>query len=457
VNSPTNDNPYAEYTKLAPVLPPLGILSLASMLRENGEEVLFLDCQATNKNIADVITKIKKDNPDIIGITSSTVTINKTKELIRRCKKENKNMITILGGSHISALPEEVMKECPELDIGCIGEGEMTIKEIVSAIKNDKPLDDIKGIIYRKNKEITRTPRRGLVKDLDSLPKPAFDLIKDSKQYIHSLTMRSSGATFPLISSRGCYYNCKFCDQNVFSGRWRGNSPERVLEMMKDVQKLFNVDFISFEDDNFALNKGRVIRICKLIINNRLNIKWGCSLYPRNVDEKMLKWMKKAGCWTIYIGIESGSQRMIDYMNKKNTLKEIKDCVKLIKKHNINVYGSFILGLPTETKENIEQTIAFAKEIPLDGVSFFTYAPYPGTEFYKELIKEKRINKEWDNYSGHNTKPISVNNNISTEYLLKKQKEAYRKFYLRPKYIATHLKRIVDPYFVKSALRFLAV
>ena len=204
-----------------------------------------------------------------------------------------------------------------------------------------------------------------------------------------------------MITSRGCPFNCGYCDQSVFGRKWRCHSPEYVISEISYLKKQYGIDFISFEDDNFLLSKQRTIEICRGMIGKSLNIEWSCLGRVNEVDDEVLSLMRQAGCKTVYIGIESGSERILKLINKRLSIDEYRKGIKLIKKYGINVTGSFILGVPSETKEDIDRTIDLALSLPLDGISFFTYTPYPKTPLRELAFKHGKISDEWKNYSGH--------------------------------------------------------
>ena len=224
---------------------------------------------------------------------------------------------------------------------------------------------------------------------------------------------------------------------------------------MAFLKEKYNIDFISIEDDNFLLSRSRTIDICKRMIKNSLNISWSCLGRANEVDDNVLPLLKKSGCKTIYIGIESGSPRILELINKKISLEDIRKGVELIKKYHINVTGSFILGLPTETKEDIEKTIELALSLPLDGISFFTFTPYPNTPLRDLAFQHGVVSDEWKNYSGHPSTLPFIPNGMDENYLLTVQSQAYRKFLLRPSYLIKHLGTFTNRKAILNGFRFI--
>lgn len=450
VNPPQEKRIYSSFSFSAPILPPLGLGYLASALLDRGDNVKIIDCPAQKISYDELKKRIISYSPEIVGVTSTTPSFPSAKRVIDLVKSINKNIITVLGGAHITACPYQTMKECKSLDIGVIGEGELTIVDLVDKIERGLSLRNVDGIIFREKKIIKNKPR-SYISDLDSISPPAWHLF-NIKLYSHH-PLRGRGRVISMITSRGCPYNCYFCDQSVFGHKWRCHSVDYIIREIKKLKERYGINFISFEDDNFALGKKRIVEFCKKIVDEKIDINWGCSLRANVLDREALRWMEKAGCWNIYIGIESGSQRILKYINKRIRLKEVESAVKLIKEYKINVYGSFIIGFPTETKEEIDSTIRFALSLPLDGISLFLFTPYPNTKLFRESQKYGKLSKDLRDYSAHPKYPAYVSNGLTSEYLLKKQKQAYRMFYLRPSYILKHLHRLTDFNFLSKALK----
>ncbi len=432
----TSEEIYSKYSKAAPCLPPLGLCYLAKYLLDANYEVKIIDCVVERLTLDELKIQIMQYTPTIVGVSSTTVAFFHAKQVISLAKDINSEIKTILGGAHISTCQEETMKECNDLDIGIIGEGEQTLLEIVRRIENNDSYTSVNGIMYKYNGEIIKTKSRLAIQDLDTIPFPARELLPNLRSYAHT-AYRSKGSKLiaTMITSRGCPFNCAYCDQSVFGRNWRKHSANYVFSEMKFLKETFGVEFISIEDDNFSIFKPRVKKICKKIIDQSMDISWSCSGRVNNFDDDILRLMKKAGCASIYVGLESGVPRIQKLINKNISKEEVKEGIKKIKANGLKVTGSFMLGIPSETTEAIKHTVDYALSLPLDGVSFFTFTPYPNTELRSLAFKYGKVSSNWQDYSGHPSSLPYIPNNMTQEELLDFQKKAYKRFLLRLSYI----------------------
>jgi len=446
------EDTYADFSFAAPILPPLGLAYLAAFLLKEGVDVRIVDCVAEKLNYNRLLVKIKEYKPQVVGFNANTISYPKVQKALPMIKKLNPQIITVIGGAHPSAMPKQVLEENSDLDVVVFGEGEFTLLEIVKNLENNKYLENIAGTVVRKKNKIIVNKPRQLIADLDNLPFPARNLLQDLKAYSHT-PLRGTGFIVSMMTSRGCPFNCFYCDQAVFNRKWRANSADYVINEIKMLKEKYKADAISFEDDNFALSKDRTIEICQKMMDDNLNIKWSCCIRIDKIDEEILTWMKKAGCRSIYVGIETGNTNMLKSINKNLTLAQIRSALKIAKQVGIeNVYGSFILGLPGDTKKTINQTIEFACSLPLTGVSFNIFTPYPNTQLRLIAPKFGVIKEGWENYSDHANFVPYVPNGITESELLAFQKKAYRKFFFRPSYIFKHLHYMFNFRFMKDAI-----
>ncbi len=444
---------YSDYGAGAAVLAPLGLCYLASFLEKEGHTIKIIDGVAEKTSQNELKQRILEFNPDIIGITAMTVAYNRAVETAKFIKEFKPDSVLLLGGPHISSVPIKTFQEHDCFDIGVTGEGELTMKELTEYLEKrkfknyKKDLKDIKGIIFRDDAgDIILMPRRELIKDLDSLPLPARHLLPDIELY-NSLPIGGQKPNVAsIIPSRGCPFQCVFCDQNVFGHKWRSFSAEYVIKEVEELVNKYGVNTIQIQDDLFTLKRDRVIRFCNLLLEKNIKIIWNLSSRVDSIDEEIAKLMKKVGCDIVYFGIESGDQEVLNKIKKKITLEQVIKTVKMIKKVGLRPSGSFIIGLPFDTKETIEKTIRFALSLPLDAVSFHIATPYPNTEFESIAANYGTLyTPDWSQYRGHPDEVMYTPEGISKEYLLNKQKEAYRRFYLRPRLIFTKILEIRDP------------
>ncbi|MBI5148125.1 radical SAM protein [Candidatus Pacearchaeota archaeon] len=418
------------------VEPPLGLAYIASYLRKNKVSVAILDAAALDLDYEQIKNYVDKFNPDIIGITSTTIIIEEAYRIAKAIKNE-KRMI-IVGGPHPSILPKKTLEECDEIDISAIGEGE----EIMLELANGKKLEKIRGITYRKGKKIISNKCRELIKILDSLPFPARDLLPLDKYYTIG-TRKSPNAT--LVTSRGCPYNCNFCvNRNVLGKGFRARSVENVVAEIDELVKKYGVKEIDIIDDNFTLIPERAERICDELIKRKYDLIWklGNGVRADKINETLIKKMKQARCYSIAFGIETGNPEILKNINKGETLEDIEKAVKLAKKYKILTTGFFIIGNLGDNEKTMQQTIDFAKKLDLDIAQFQVFIPIPGSDYTKIIEKEGKIlASSWSDY-GAFKKPIFIHGSLTPELMERMQKKAYHDYYLRPRMIIRKLLEI---------------
>ncbi|MDD5133654.1 MAG: radical SAM protein [Candidatus Nanoarchaeia archaeon] len=420
-------------------MPMISLASLAGVLEKNKVEVQVLDLATSLAPEQELKDTLRYFNPDYVGVTFSTPLYEEAKQIAEIVKSFNPKIITIAGGVHISALTEETLKNT-QFDIGVIGEGEETLQDII----NKKPLVKIKGIAYKNKGKIKINKRRELIKDLDSLPLPAWHLFNLKKYKASKLTTRKQPVG-PIETSRGCVYGCIYCNKDIFGRTFRYKSPERVI---LEIKHMLNSGFkeIHVWDDNFVTNLDRAKKICDLIIQEGLNkkVKWvlACGVRCDCIDEEFIKKAKQAGCYSIYLGVETGSPELLKKINKGETLEQIKYAFYLCKKVGIETVAFYMFGLPGETIETMEQTIQLAKDLDSDYAKFTITVPFPSTPLFHEWEKQGILKtKDWSKYNFHSASKVYDHPNLSWEILEKYYHKAYKDFYFRPKYLAKRLFR----------------
>ena len=416
---------------------PYGLISLASVVRNIGYKAYLLDATNLEYSIEQTVDKILAVDPGYVGISLVTLNADKSAKVAEQLKQKNKNIKIVVGGPHLSSVPEETMRIFPDFDIGVIGEGEETIVELLMAIENNAPLGNVKGIIYRDKNELIITERRGFIKNMDSLPLPAWDLLGDLANFYRPSApsyIRLPSTT--IVTSRGCFGNCIFCNSKDIFGALRCFSADYTIEMIQHLVSRYGIMDISIYDDNFIFFQERVKRFCSLIIEKKLDITWSCYSRVDQGNLDLFKLMKKAGCWQLSYGIESGSQRILDLLKKNVTLKQIVDTVTNTKKAGLRTRGFFMMGNFTEDKGSILETINFMKRIPLDDFHFTYFTPLPGTVAYNIAGDYGKFDRTWSKMNMQY--PVFIPNGLTADEMEHYSKLAYRSFYFRPKVIASY-------------------
>lgn len=425
--------------------PPMGLLALATYLDKYGYKVSLIDASVDNLSLLELIKKIKELNPDLVGISAMSVNIGQTFSLADEIKKYNSDIKVIVGGIHPTVMSEHTLSN-KNIDIAVVGEGELTVIELLSALKNDSDLSQIKGLAFRRGPEVVVTERRPLIVNLDELPIPLYHLF-DLKKYKSPYAKRMPFIS--MVRSRGCFYSCTFCgNPKMFGQTFRTQSPERTIKEIDYLVRQFGVKEISFKDTELTLDRN-LEKLCDLLIAKNYDLIWTCNGRVNNINENLLKKMKLAGCYSLTFGVESGNQDILNKMKKGITLDQVRKAVALTKKAGLQIVTNFMIGNAYDTKETIEQTIDLAVELDTDYAYFGFTTPFPGTE-----LREQAVIHNWImDYSMEAIRYDDLMMNatsLSTTELKTYLDKAYRRFYFRPKYILKRLAKL-DKYELKNS------
>lgn len=427
---------------------PLNLAYLAAYLRERVKcKIVILDAEVRGLNYKQIKESLKKEKPDIVGVTCPTPTVDHVFNILKIVKEElNHKCVTVVGGIHATALPQETIQN-PYVDFLVAGEGEITFFELVDALmKNKKDFSHIDGLYFKKKGKIVVNKPRQLITDLDSIPFPARDLF-DLKIYCQAPTKKTSDKLAgPILTSRGCAFVCTHCiSQKTWGRQVRFRSTANITKEIEECINKYGIEEINVFDDTFTLYQNRAMEICDMIITKKINIHWNALSRVNTMSLPLAKKMREAGCHLISFGLESGSQRILNLMKKRATLEMAKRAVKAVDTAGMRVHASFMIGNVGETEKTIKQTIAFAKSLPLDNATFFITSPYPGSELYNTAKAKGYITNQtrWEEFAPlTNTPPILVQKNISKERLVYWQKRGFREFYLRPSYLLRKTKQL---------------
>jgi len=436
----TKENPKPLFSSFAE---PLGVLYIAGVLLKEGYKVSVLDHGATDYTFSQVLEWIKREDPDVLGLSVLTRAFQSGIEIAKLAKEWNPNLIVLLGNFQ-TVCGERILKKYNIIDFCVRGEGEQTILELLELIKKNKQnYEDIQGIFYRRNGIIKSTPPHELIKDLDQLLFPNRDMLKgfEYKMSLGGLDL-STEKSATIILSRGCTFRCRFC--SVSHGQWRHRSEENVLQELSLLESKGYRE-IMVMDDNFTINQKWVKSICKQIIKEKLDLVFHCEARVEGTDE-IYSYMKKANFSSIFYGMESGSQRILDYYYKDITLEKCILALKKARKAKIDtLMASFILGAPIETISDIERTIKFALSLDIEYAMFHILEIFPGIEIWDELIEKGLLdeNKFWETGVRVPELPFYT---MNVDFLIKVIKRTYRRFYSlgRPKFILKQVWRTLN-------------
>jgi len=431
---------YGGLAAAASSLPSLGVLWIAAVLRRAGHAVRVVDAMAQGMSVSEAVRETLRGGPDIVGISSTTLTAVRAGEIAKVLKEASPAMRIIMGGVHITAAPAETMGRFPWIDVGVLGEGEVTASELVGALLDGGELSGVRGIAYREDGGIRFTPPRPYIKEMDGLPLPAWDLLPGFPDKFRPVPTRYRKLPVAhLVTGRGCPYRCTFCDRSVFGQRYRYFSADYVLECIGELAGRYGVREIVFEDDTFTVNRGRLLEICERIRREHPRLSWSCLGRADTVDPGMLRLMRDAGCWQIGYGIESGDQDILDSVNKGVTVEEVERAVRWSKEAGMYVKGFFIIGFPGERPDSLERTIRLALNLPLDDITVDFMTPFPGTELSRIAGQLGRFEDAWERMNL--LEPVFVPHGLKASDLIRAQRRMMRRFYLRPRTFLSYGRR----------------
>ena len=402
---------------------------------------------------------LKMEKPDILGITSMTPQAESARILARIAKDVNSDVTVIQGGIHASLLAEEVLTKSP-VDIVALTEFDLHITPLVEHIRKGLQLEEIPNIVFKnKDGKIIKTEKTPPIQSLDesSFPVREIHTIGENKPTIPAL--------MPMITSRGCPYNCSFCARlSLWGHRVRYRSAENVVDEIEMLYKRYRARNYIFEDDTFTLNKARLLKIFELLKEKKLDISWECQTKVNNVSEELIKLLKENGCTRISIGAESGNQQILDSINKKQTVEQIKNASRIIRDAGINLSPFFMIGYPNETPQTINDTFNLIKDIDCYTAHVYPLIPMPGSKMYEDLKAKGAISEDrWFFYFFWNVNVFQRDHITSKEvydkfveirkYVDAKRRSAIKKYSRNPRYI---IRRIYENLYSPKQLFYLA-
>lgn len=436
---------------------PLGLAYIAAALEQAGHAVEVIDLNVHRVKNHRLQQRIS--GSDIVGITGMITEYQTVLELVDIIKAANPRIKVILGGPLATSLPQKLLQESAA-DCIVLGEGEKTAVNLIAALEQGNDFSNINGIACMIDGEIKINNPVEPIEDLDTVPFPTrhlLDMNRYIKDHFQSFGINIKGfgkiRSTNLVSSRGCPYNCTFCFKDMWGHKWRGRSPENIIQEMESVHDTYKVNGFFFNDDTFVLDRERVFRFSQQLQEKQLKIVWYCNGRVNLMTEELLAAMYDAGCRGIAYGIESGNQQVLDTMKKNETLEQVREVVEWTKKAGIHVTGYFMLGNLGETKATIRETMDFARELDLDYHGFSLTTPIPGTELYNAALKAGLISEdatsvaEWSQHTNAN-----LTQDCSDDDLVRFSNETFREFYLRKRFGKYYF---INPSLIKEEIKVL--
>ncbi len=430
-----------ENTKMAKMThyaPPLSLAVIGASILEEGCDVQVFDFNLAGNDFKRFKSILYEYEPDFVGITFVTALFSEMLKIVEVVASERRGIIKIGGGPHCSTFPYETINEST-LDVVVVGEGDFIVKDII----NGRHYSEIGGIAYRTtSNEIVVNDRLERISNLDTLPYPAYHLF-DMSKYKVPRTLANKNPVAWMESSRGCLFNCIYCNKSIFGSKFRPKSPGRVVDEMERLTTM-GMKEIHFTDDAFTTDIDRAKNIADLIVERGLKVSWALitGIRVNQTDAELFTKLKKAGCYRVFIGIESSDQQILNNIKKGITIQQVEQAVQWAKEAGIEVWGAFMIGLPGETEETINKTIDFSKKLKLDMAKMSILIPLPGTPIY-QIWKQQNliISNDWGKFSYYTCPSLLYNHpTLSWPKIMKGYEKFYSEFYLRPSFI---LKRIL--------------
>lgn len=380
-------------TRYANHMAPIGILSIGAVLRQKGHDVSIYDAGMQWKVLnSQWVDRIVREKPDYIGFSVTTYGFYDAYGIAEQIKDRDNRIQTVFGGVHASWGKARLMEDFPAIDYLIAGEGEMAFSDLISG----KEKKNIEGLFFRDNEGVKSGPPRTTLLEMDDLPFPAYDLLEGfPKKFPLPLFSYSKYPGATVISSRGCVYQCEYCDRSVFERTFRWNSPEYTVEHIKKLHKDFGIKHVNFYDDLFTLNRKRVAKLCGLLRKENMDLAYNCIVRVGHIDEDLIHELKSSGCWMVNVGIESGDQDILNAEKEGLSLDDIRRDIWKVHNSGLWVKGLFMMGFPEETEQSINRTREFALSLPLKDANLTAYTPFPGAPIYNRINELGTFDDDW--------------------------------------------------------------
>jgi len=427
---------------------PFGVASVASYVHGRGYHVSYIDPLVDEIKKEDYLAFLRENRFDMIAMSSTTLEIDYAVSTLELAKSVLPDCLTVLGGVHATLLPEKILRRTDAIDYLVLGEGEKSFLRLLDALSSGREglTRGLPGIAYKKDGAVTVNPYEETDRlSPEEMPAPLFDIFP-MRKYVSQITYAKVFPTYSLVASRGCPYECAFCDAPVTTGRKVRYKPvDALISEISTLKEKYGARGVMFLDSTFTVDNGWVTRFCEAYIRSGLKLPWACNSRVDTVSEGLLKLMKKAGCWSVLFGVESANQKSLDLINKRTTVEQNEASIRLALKLGFYVYTSYILCLPGENEDDVMNTIRFARRMGNHIAIFYLPVPFPRTKLeeiaraeggLREGARGKDYN-QWD-YSD----PVYINPLLGKEKMQELLRKAFLGFYTSPLVISRNLKEL---------------
>ena len=426
-----------DISRVANIMPPLGLAGIAAYLEREGITADIIDCYANPDSDSLIIAYIREQKPAYIGLSCTTSSFHDGVRIATMVREESGGIRAVFGGVHVSALKEKVLEDFPEVDFVVVGEGEQTLTELIRS--GDREPAGIKGVIYRaRNGKVVYNGYRQDKLELDSLPFPAYEKLAGYPDaYMLPIFNYPKAPNTSCISSRGCPYACSYCDRSVFRRSFRYNSADYLYRHLSYLNNRFGIRHINFYDDQFTFNRQRVEDFCRMMIDKPLGMTFNCAVRAEHIDLELLQMMKKAGCWMISLGIETGDEDLLAQHRQNADLVMLADKIRLIKKAGIRTKGLLMMGLPGESESSIQKSMDYVFSLPIDDFNLAKFTPFPGSPIHENIHELGEFEEDWQKMDCMSFQ--FVPHGFSRERLEELFIRYYKTHYMRPKVLLGYL------------------
>ncbi|MCL5279313.1 MAG: B12-binding domain-containing radical SAM protein [Planctomycetes bacterium] len=418
-----------DISRMANLMPPLGLASIAAYLEQYGFRVDIVDCFAHPDADQVIEDYVRRYRPGFVGATCTTAGFLDATCIFRRIKELSPETFCLAGGPHVSALRERIIRDYREVDYVVVGEGETPLRSLMEAGGDPQ---GIAGLVYRDDGRVVFSGLQKDLLDLDTLPLPAYHRLEGfPRQYQLPIFNYPRTPNTSCISSRGCPYQCSYCDRSVFRRTFRYNSADYLYRHVQTLRTQFGIRHINFYDDQFTFHRERVVAFCRRMIEEPLGMTFNCAVRAEHVDPELLVLMKDAGCWMISLGIETGDPDLLAQHRQNADLDWMSRTIRAIHKAGIRVKGLFMIGLPGETEQSFRRTMDYVFSLPIDDLNVAKFTPFPGSPLYENIHSLGRFEENWEKMDCMNT--VFVPHGLTAAQLESLFLEFYKRYYTRPK------------------------